>query len=102
MPSLVGVFVLRRAEAAQDEGAELSLRHLRQPPRLVHAPILDREVGDGKIHLQLLCAANQAICCHRYCHARLVARNPPPPQPLRHRRRRPTPTEKVRHYIALP
>jgi hypothetical protein len=82
-------------------GAELALGHLRQPPRLVHAPILHREVGDGEIHLQLLCAANQAVGSDGDRHARLVARNPPPPQPLRHRRRRPTPTEKVRHHIAL-
>ena len=73
-----------------------------KPPRLIHAPVLDGEVRHGE-HLArlLLDLPRQPVRRDRHRHPRLVAGDPAPPQPLRHRRRRPAAAEKVGNNIAF-
>src|SRR2546427_12072735 len=78
----VNAFVVlfrHRAEGAEHKGAELLRRCLGQSPRLIHAPMLDREVRYGEnLAGLLLDLPRQAVSRDGDRYPRLVTGNPAP------------------------
>ena len=91
-----------RVVAVQHEGAELIRRHLRQLVRLVDAPVLNVEIGDGRVLQPALGGGVlQALGGDGDGDARLVNSNPTAAQTLRHGGGRATTHEGIKHQIAL-